>query len=199
MFIVLLTPWAWRNAQVFGQFVPTTTTFGYNLWRGNNPDATGAGRSLQGVDEPTPTEIEAEIIALPPVAAFELQMDKIFRRRALEFIIAHPVSVLTQALRKQFYFWVSDLTHPLARTPYYLLPTVGLTVLAFYGLWKEPAQVREWLMFYLAIFLPALTVSVFFVLPRYRMFIDPLLTVPAAVFLAELGHILRSHKSWHKP
>jgi hypothetical protein len=186
LFVALLIPWIWRNLCDLGQFIPTTTTLGYNLWRGNNHDATGAGRSLAGVDEPTPADIEAEINTLLPQRGFELQMDKIFMRRALNFIFSRPLSVLFLALRKQFYFWVSDLTHPLARTPYYLFPTVVLAFLAFWGiLWPRP-QGEAWVVLYLAIFLPALTASVFFVLPRYRMFIDPLLMLPATKGGAQL-------------
>jgi len=200
LLVLLMLPWAWRNLRALGHWVPTTTTLGYNLWRGNNPEATGTGRSLAGVDEPTPQDIEAEINAIPLERDFELQMDKVFMQRALHFIRTRPLSAIALALRKQVYFWVSDLTHPLARTPYYLIPTAALALFAFAGLVSRKPQSGDCQLLYLAIFLPAGTASVFFVLPRYRMFIDPLLMIPAANGVSRLRDwLLRSAKRRSRP
>jgi hypothetical protein len=37
--LCVLTPWAWRNARVFGTFVPVSTSFARTLWVGHNEDA----------------------------------------------------------------------------------------------------------------------------------------------------------------
>jgi 4-amino-4-deoxy-L-arabinose transferase-like glycosyltransferase len=38
---VLLAPWSIRNTMAFGQFITTSTNFGFNLWMVNNPNSTG--------------------------------------------------------------------------------------------------------------------------------------------------------------
>ncbi|WEK42131.1 MAG: glycosyltransferase [Candidatus Sphingomonas colombiensis] len=38
---LVMLPWWVRNYMIFGQFVPLTSTSGYSLWIGNNPNATG--------------------------------------------------------------------------------------------------------------------------------------------------------------
>jgi hypothetical protein len=41
MFFVAFSPWLVRNALVMHAFVPLRTNFGYELWQGNHPGATG--------------------------------------------------------------------------------------------------------------------------------------------------------------
>ena len=42
--VVVIGPWTLRNRLVHGQFVPIKSTFWVNVWKGNNPHATGTDR-----------------------------------------------------------------------------------------------------------------------------------------------------------
>lgn len=41
LIVLAVSPWTWRNAQVFGEPVLVSTNFGPNFWMGNNPDSQG--------------------------------------------------------------------------------------------------------------------------------------------------------------
>jgi len=41
LILAVISPWTYRNTQLFGQPVLVSTNFGPNLWMGNNPDSKG--------------------------------------------------------------------------------------------------------------------------------------------------------------
>lgn len=41
LILAVVSPWTYRNLQLFGEPVLVSTNFGANLWMGNNPDTTG--------------------------------------------------------------------------------------------------------------------------------------------------------------
>jgi 4-amino-4-deoxy-L-arabinose transferase-like glycosyltransferase len=41
LIMVVVSPWTYRNTQLFGERVMVSTNFGPNLWMGNNPETTG--------------------------------------------------------------------------------------------------------------------------------------------------------------
>lgn len=43
--VVVLGPWTLRNYQVHGKFMPVKSTFWVNMWKANNPNATGTDRA----------------------------------------------------------------------------------------------------------------------------------------------------------
>lgn len=43
--VVVLGPWTLRNHQVHGKFMPVKSTFWVNMWKANNPNATGTDRA----------------------------------------------------------------------------------------------------------------------------------------------------------
>ena len=48
--VLIILPWTIRNHTVHGKWVPIKSTFWVNLWKGNNPNATGTDR-LEMSDE----------------------------------------------------------------------------------------------------------------------------------------------------
>ena len=48
--IVIILPWTVRNRVVHGEWIPVKSTFWVNVWKGNNPNATGTDR-LEMTDE----------------------------------------------------------------------------------------------------------------------------------------------------
>lgn len=49
--ILLVTPWAVRNYQIYDHFIPTSATGGYDLWVGNNPEAKGGFDKTEEIQE----------------------------------------------------------------------------------------------------------------------------------------------------
>ena len=71
---LLVAPWCARNTVRFGQPATMTTSFGINLWFGNNPQTRGLYM------QPPPIDL-----------VNEAQRDRHFRQEAVAYILAHPL------------------------------------------------------------------------------------------------------------
>jgi 4-amino-4-deoxy-L-arabinose transferase-like glycosyltransferase len=49
--IIIIGPWSVRNRMVHGKWVPIKNTFWVNVWKGNNPHATGTDRLLMSAED----------------------------------------------------------------------------------------------------------------------------------------------------
>ncbi len=91
--VLAIAPWTARNYSVFGQFVLVSTNGGDNLYRANNPLATG-GYTRHG---------EIDLSALP-----ELERDREGKRLAQEWIRTQPAAFAALAVEKQLRFMGDD-------------------------------------------------------------------------------------------
>ena len=189
--LLLLGPVALRNRSVTGDLVLIASHGGFNLFVGNNPEADGTYRSVEGV---TPSSVRqaadtrrvAEQAVGRPLT--DREVSDYFRDRALAWIRGAPIDALQLLARKLRYVVAADEIalnysyayyrhdEPTVLTlmpvgPWLLLPLglVGLVAGA-------PRGDRAYLVW--AAFVPvyALGVAIFFVAERYRL---PLL-VPLA-------------------
>jgi len=176
--IIVWSPWGFRNYKRFDAFVPLTTQGGFNLWQGQNLQATGT-RS-QYTDPPFQISLKKnlEILSLQPSMTYELELDRIYMNEALAFMKNHPTKVLKLALRKFIfywgYYWGIKFTYPGARAVAYWLPWFILLPFFIIGLIHSIRDVRKYCLFHLYFILSTLIAMVFFVIPRYRLFMLPL-------------------------
>lgn len=100
--IVATLPFALRNYHVFGRYLPLSSNGGYNLFIGNNPDATGEYTQL--ADDPVrygEWRMLARSMSQP-------ELDDAFRERAISWIKDHPTEALQLAITKLWYHWWHD-------------------------------------------------------------------------------------------
>lgn len=90
---LVVAPWTYRNYQVFDSPVLVATNGGSNLYRANNPLATG-GYMPKGAVELDHLE--------------ELEHDRVARRLAVEWIVENPGQFLKLLLEKQVRFMGDD-------------------------------------------------------------------------------------------
>jgi hypothetical protein len=95
--LAVVTPWGYRNYQVFGEFVPVSTNGGLTLLTGNNPSARGD----YTFDDPL-------VSSIPRTVATQLAVDKEARRRAVQWITDHPRQFLLLLPLKVFRLWAPD-------------------------------------------------------------------------------------------
>lgn len=177
MTVLALLPWAWRNHQVLGKWIWTTTNDGITLYDGFHPDATGASN-------------QSFVTAMPQLAA----MDEIARsdylsglarqfvrenpRRSVELGVIKAARTLSPVpLSSEFGGDMRLMVVALA----YMIP---LDLLAIAGLWlgRIPRPVKVFLLIPLLYFVIIHAASVGSL--RYRIPSD----VPIAV-LAGLGAV----------
>jgi 4-amino-4-deoxy-L-arabinose transferase-like glycosyltransferase len=181
--VICLVPWTVRNYRVFHRWVPITTAGGLNLWYGHNPDATGSQRHPWPdgtVVQPRP-ELTRLILQIPGDAQYEIALDQLYRRQALDFFRTHHAWELHLMANKILYFWVFDLNHPKARNPLYWGPSVVLVLLWVFAAWRHRrGALGQHLLFTSSILLAMTVCLALFVLPRYRMVVEPLMIPFAA-------------------
>lgn len=98
--VVVSTPWMVRNYHVLGAPV-LNTNGGFNLYLGNNPNATGKYMSI--ADTPrgaTWAELRK---------TGEVQASETLRHEAIDWISSHPGEFARLAVRKFFLFWTPPL------------------------------------------------------------------------------------------
>ena len=181
--LAMLVPWAWRNYQVFGRPVLTTTAGGINLWYGHNRQANGTQRIAWPSGQVVLPDVllQQKIDAIPPTSEYELQLSGVYRSEAFQFARANIRREIQLAFNKLTYFWTIDWNHPKARNLLYAGPTMALTALFWIGALVERRRLlgRYRVLVLLLLFTNCVAV-VFFVLPRYRLAIDPFLIPFAA-------------------
>jgi 4-amino-4-deoxy-L-arabinose transferase-like glycosyltransferase len=175
-FVLVLTPWTFRNYRVHGTFVPVTTQLGLMLYASYNPREGVFG--LNPSDEITAA---AERLSEPEASAALV-------RATLDLIHASPGKALRLEALKVLYFWAP----------------LDWEILPFYGAFNPTyAFIAIWSLFYVALRLPRETSSptwpawlpilyffgtalLFIGSPRYRLPVEPLLALFAATGLATL-------------
>jgi hypothetical protein len=169
---VVFAPWPIRNARVLHAFIPLRSTVGLELWMGNRAGATGF------LDEsvfPLFNRWEYDQYVSKGEAAY--MRDKSTLAKA--YIRAHPGEFLRLSAVRFVRFWSG--TGSKDGSVFYGIHALLTTGLGFIGLWR---LVREHRLRVAVLFLLPLMV---FPLPyyithaefRYRLVVDPLLTILA--------------------
>lgn len=194
-FLLLLSPVLLRNHYVSGEWILTTSQFGANFYNGNNPsNLTGGYTRLPFVNSNPESEehdfhAKAEALARKKLSAKEVS--SFWFHKTLEHIRKDPLLTSKVFLRKIVLFWndleigdgwsiyfIKKFSTPLkvpVLTFGWVLPFALIgAVMSF----KKNKETRSLIGFILVYFL---SVILFFVLSRYRIYVVPPLIVLAAL------------------
>ena len=195
-----LAPIALRNGAVGGDFLPTTSQGGVNLYIGNNAAADGTYRPIVSGRQVPALERREQARLAEAASGRRLtptQVSSYWMGRAVKWAAANPGAFCRLQWRKLGMFWswyewpdavdyyyVKTLS-PVLRSP--LMEFGAITLLAALGLWLVRRRLGP--------FAPALlfmlgwTVStvIFFLFSRYRLPAVPSLMLLSAVPIAELA------------
>jgi len=103
--LVVLMPWNIRNLILFGQIIPVSSNFGYNIAIGNNPDAGVTHNNY------------IDSLAQDPVTWAQFgadtswnaaQLDRFLLRKGLEYIWSHPLSFVIRGVGKVLHTLAAD-------------------------------------------------------------------------------------------
>ncbi|MCC6396699.1 MAG: glycosyltransferase family 39 protein [Bacteroidetes bacterium] len=178
LIVVMLAyaPWSMRNALVFDEVVPMTTSGGLNLFRGHNDDEHGAW---------TDSVVEARKRAIPLDAHYEPGVDRILRERVGEIVMGDPGAEVARTAEKLLYLWLFNPSQDRAINLFYLLPWLLMLGLTAYGIAVTGPPARHVPTFLFLAYSTALAV-LFFVLPRYQTMMKVALIPFVAVGLVRL-------------
>jgi hypothetical protein len=136
-FAAVMGPWWYRNATIYGEFVPTALWMGASLYDGLNPNATGAS-DMRFLGDPDLWPMD------------ERDQDAELTRRARAFVRAEPRRALELAVVKLGRYWSPWPNAEGARSPWIrvasalaMVPVLGLIAV---GLWTVRADPRAWII-----------------------------------------------------
>jgi 4-amino-4-deoxy-L-arabinose transferase-like glycosyltransferase len=190
-----VAPWTLRNYIVFGQFVPVTVSAGYNLWVGNNPEASGSQHAALTYSD----DLSRALAQVQQDRDYQINSDRVFERSAVYFALSQPGAEARLVLRKLRIFFIFDPAHEKGSRPIYWVPSVVLSIFAAYGALRRGRRVMRKDLFPVVSILFAVAVSTaVFALPRYKIVIDPFLMFFAANCIGrENGSERRGSKGSH--
>ncbi len=153
-------PWAVRNYIVLDKFVPITTNFGINLYRGHNPLFPGAWAD---------DRMDSLKVNLKYTDRYELDYVELHKQEAIRYLKQEPFSVISSSFTKMFNLWVyypysEDSFHPL-----YLGPWAIMLMLSIYGVIKARInKIKYFSLIYIMVGYHCVIGIIFFVIPRYQ-------------------------------
>ena len=183
-----VSPYLIRNIIVLDTVV-ITKSFGYNLWKGNNPSSTVEGRGI--FDE----NLKKEIYEIPKNKFYGINFDKIFLDRAIENIIDDPIRYLTLFAKKFMSFLFIDIHS--SKMDYYkplhYLPVLLLGITSLIGIILSDKKSSKLNYLILIYFVNIIIFSCFFILPRYKLVILPLQIIFTNVLLEYIKNLFSKH------
>ena len=172
--ILTTSPYLVRNYMVFEK-ITVTKSFGYNLWKGNNIDATVEGSETNLAFKTD--KIKEKIDVIEKNNLYEFNYDKIFLESSLKFIDENKLLFLKRYIKKvlTFSFFNLNSNYPGYYHPLNILSLTILSIIFIIGIISIISKKKS---IFLNYFLLNLIVTIgifaiFFILPRYKLIILP--------------------------
>ena len=183
VFFACITPWLFRNEQTFGRFIFIRDNFGAELRLGNGPGADGTWMEYLH-----PTQ---DVYAMRQYQAMgELAYIAMRKQEAVDYIRADYARFAGLCAKRFIYFWAGS---PKATQPWWMNDVknslfLASSILMFWGLGRALRQARPGaaLLFWLMLLVPSVYYIVF-PSPRYRVPIEPEMTILCVFLLNEVG------------
>jgi hypothetical protein len=183
VFFACITPWLVRNERTFGKFIFIRDNFGSELRLGNGNGADGTWMEYLH-----PTQ---DVYAMRQYQAMgELPYIAMRKREAVDYIKEDYARFAGLSVKRFVYFWAGP---PKSTQPWWTNDLknslfLASSVLMFWGLGRALRQRRPgaWLLFWLILLVPAIYYVVF-PSPRYRVPIEPEMTILCVFLLTETG------------
>jgi hypothetical protein len=186
--LLVYSPWPIRNAYRFHAFIPMRSTVGLELYMGNRPGATGH------LDESlSPILNKRELASYLSKGEVAYTNDQ--SKQALAYIRAQPAHFFNLSLRRAYRFWAG--TGNADGSFIFELHALLTSVLGFFGLVLIYRKRTRWFAVIMA--LPLLLFPFPYYIThaefRYRLNIDPLLTILAAYAVTQLAAAWSARRS----
>ena len=162
---LLLSPWIVRNYITFERFVPVSTNFGLNFYRGHN---------IYQIGDWGDEKILSEIEKVKRDPDFEIKMSDIFLNRSLEMIRENPAFEIMNSIKKLLHLWVMS---PIGFQNSYIISLILWLLLLPFGIFGliKSYSFQKFKFIYLLIFYFCINAILFFVLIRYQIMFKLLL------------------------
>jgi hypothetical protein len=190
VFLAIFTPWPIRNALALHAFIPLRSSFGYELWQGNHAGGTGI---FDPTLYPLHSQREYSDYAVQGEVAYVRNKSVIAR----DYIRAHPSEFIRLSVRRIRLFWMgpSEAALKMLEVHVVLTSLLGLLGLAMVSKWKWRAAV----LFLLPLLVFPLPYYITHPDFRFRIVLDPLLTILSAYAITRLSMFSKPVKALYPP
>ena len=182
---VVISPYLMRNIIVLDT-ITITKSIGYNLWKGNNPqtDVEGKNYIYDSIFDLNNLNLREQINKVPKDKYYEINVDKVFLSEGIKNIKNDPIKYFGLYLKKILSFLFIDLnsSNPYYYHPLHYLPVLFISITSIIGIIlskKNSYQINFLILFFIV---NIAIVSVFFILPRYKLAIIPLQIIFSNIF-----------------
>lgn len=197
---MVLSPWIYRGYKIHGRFIFIHSSSAEHLWRGNNPNASGASltQGRQPILTVAPEDFRRHLSTLN-----EIEQRDFFMKEAVHFIKTHPGRFLGMTFRKFVYFWSfspqAGLEYPRIWLILYKMLYSFLSICFIAGIyftWRNRCQISMApVVFLFSIFMMvSLVHSLYYVETRHRWMIEPLLMIFSAYGIRQWGRMSHEEK-----
>tara|TARA_Y100000590_G_scaffold461575_1_gene623493 strand:+ start:6077 stop:7306 length:1230 start_codon:yes stop_codon:yes gene_type:complete len=169
--LFVISPYLIRNIIVLDT-ATITKSIGFNLWKGNNPNAKVEGNP----DYQANANIVEQVDRIPKDKRYHINFDKIFLDEGLKNIKNDPLKYLKLYIEKVLSFIFMDINssyynyyHPLHYIPVLFIGITSIVGIILSN--KKSFHINFFMLFFIV---QVAMISVFFILPRYKLAIIPL-------------------------
>ena len=171
--LVTISPYLIRNYLIFGK-ITIVETSGYNLWKGNHPNAMKNSRveGAEMVDE----NLQKLNDAIPRDKFYRINRDKLFLDQAIKNITKEPIEHLIFFVKKfiSFLFIIIGSMDPRYWNPLHYLPVLLLGATSLIGIVLSDKKSYKFNYLIFIFFVNIVIFSSVSILPRYKLVILPL-------------------------
>ena len=167
--LTTISPYLVRNFLIFEK-ITIQAGFGYNLWKGNNPNSTVAGSEL--IDN----GLQKKIDAIPTDKFYGIVIDRVFLNQAIKNLAEEPKRYLILFVQKAASFLFIDIqsSYPNYYNPVHYLPILLIGILSLIGIFLSDKKSYQLNYLILIFFITTIVYSSFFILPRFKLALLPL-------------------------
>jgi len=183
---IVLAPWLYRNYVVFDKIFYLRTGFGYNIWIGNNAYSLGTTRMKN--KQPLNPFLQEKFRDYFDAHMGDTEMSYMdfMQKEGMQYIKEHKMHYLQLCLKRLYYYWWRDTTHPLTGRPEYFYPYFVILVFGLGGIYIAFRHRKLYIVFiltmlgYMALYIPVV------MLPRYRIIQVVILIMYGSYFIEQL-------------
>ena len=185
--LLLISPYIIRNYYIF-EIITITKSAGFNLFKGNNPLSKVEGIPMLDNVEKISKGTYEKIKMIKPQAKYDLIIDDLYKEEAIKFIMDNPMRYFKLYIAKFFSFLFFNLNsdYPNYYNIFHLLPKILISIPTVIGIYLLINKINILSFFAFYYLLSAFIFSIFFILPRYNLFLLPVQIILTCHFLQRI-------------
>ncbi len=176
--LITISPYLVRNYLIFDKII-IHSGFGFNLWKGNNPNSIVEGSEI------VKNDFQNLIDKVPKDKFYRINEDKIYKDQAIKNIKEDPQKYIFLYFKRTLSFFFIDLesTKPNYYNPLHYIPLLILGFFSIIGILISDKRSFSFNYLVLLILFYIFSFSFFGILPRYRLYIIPIQIIFLSVLI----------------